>query len=77
MSIFMKHSRGNPMSRCCYKCSDSAEAHSGKIADKEYGSLSIAAPVFGPRKLHVNLGRAAGSDEENLDAVIRNTGDHI
>jgi len=65
------------MSRFCHKCANSAEAHSGKIADKEYGSLSIAAPEFGPRKLYVNMGRAAGSDEENIDAVIRNTGDHI
>jgi uncharacterized protein (DUF736 family) len=38
-------------------------------------SLSIAAPEFGPKKLYANLGRAAGSDEENLYAVIWNPGD--
>jgi uncharacterized protein (DUF736 family) len=47
----------------------------GETSGKEYVSLSIAAPEFGPKNLYVNLGRAAGSDEENLYAVIWNPGD--
>jgi uncharacterized protein (DUF736 family) len=47
----------------------------GETSGKEYVSLSIAAPEFGPKKLYANLGRAAGSDEEDLYAVIWNPGD--
>jgi uncharacterized protein (DUF736 family) len=47
----------------------------GETSGKEYVSLSIATPEFGPRKLYANLGRAAGSDDENLYAVIWNPGD--
>jgi uncharacterized protein (DUF736 family) len=46
----------------------------GESSGKEYVSLSIAAPEFGPKKLCANLGRAAGFDEENLYAVIWNPG---
>jgi uncharacterized protein (DUF736 family) len=47
----------------------------GETSGKEYVSLSIAAPEFGPKKLYANLGRAAGSDDEDLYAVIWNPGD--
>ena len=47
----------------------------GETSNKEYVSLSIAAPEFGPKKLYANLGKAAGSDDENLYAVIWNPGD--
>ena len=47
----------------------------GETSGKEYVSLSIAAPEFGPKKLYANLGRAAGSDEKDLYAVIWNPGD--
>jgi uncharacterized protein (DUF736 family) len=47
----------------------------GETSGKEYVSLSIATPEFGPRKLYANLGRAAGSDDENFFAVIWNPGD--
>jgi uncharacterized protein (DUF736 family) len=47
----------------------------GETSGKEYVSLSIAAPEFGPKKLYANLGKAAGSDDENLYAVIWNPGD--
>ena len=47
----------------------------GETSGKEYVSLSIAAPEFGPKKLYANLGRAAGSGEEDLYAVIWNPGD--
>jgi uncharacterized protein (DUF736 family) len=47
----------------------------GETSGKEYVSLSIAAPEFGPKKLYANLGHAAGSDDENLYAVIWNPGD--
>jgi len=42
---------------------------------KEYVSLSIAAPEFGPKKLYANLGRAAGQDDEAVYAVIWNPAD--
>ncbi len=34
----------------------------GETSGKDYVSLSLAAPEFGPRKLSANLGRAAGQD---------------
>ena len=36
----------------------------GQILGKDYVSLSIAAPEFGPTKLYANLGRAAGADDQ-------------
>jgi len=39
---------------------------------KEYVSISIAAPEFGPRTLYANLGRNAGSKDENEFAIIWN-----
>ncbi len=44
----------------------------GENSGKEYVSLSIAAPEFGPRKLYANLGRAAGQDDDDTYAVIWN-----
>jgi len=41
----------------------------------EYLSISIAAPEFGNRTLYANLGRAAGSDDENEFAIIWNPQD--
>lgn len=41
----------------------------------EYLSISIAAPEFGNRTLYANLGRAAGSDNENDFAIIWNPQD--
>ena len=38
----------------------------GETSGKEYVSLSIAAPEFGPKKLYANLGKAAGQDEGNV-----------
>ena len=42
---------------------------------KEYVSLSLAAPEFGPRRLYANLGHAAGSDNPDFYAVIWNPAD--
>ena len=42
---------------------------------KDYVSLSLAAPEFGPRKLYANLGRAAGQDDDEVYAVIWNPAD--
>ncbi len=42
----------------------------GEAKSKEYASLSIAAPEFGPEKLYGNFGKAAGSDDKDLYAVI-------
>ena len=44
----------------------------GESSGKDYVSLSLAAPEFGPRKLYANLGRAAGQDDDGLFAVIWN-----
>ena len=44
----------------------------GETSGKDYVSLSLAAPEFGPKKLYANLGKAAGQDDENLYAVIWN-----
>ena len=42
---------------------------------KDYVSLSLAAPEFGPRKLYANLGRAAGQDDDDAFAIIWNPAD--
>ena len=47
----------------------------GETSGKEYVSLSLAAPEFGPRKLYANLGRAAGQDDDEAFAVIWNPAD--
>ena len=47
----------------------------GETSGKDYVSLSLAAPEFGPKKLYANLGRAAGQDDEHLYAVIWNPTD--
>ena len=47
----------------------------GETSGKDYVSLGIAAPEFGPRKLYANLGRAAGQDDEDVFAVIWNPAD--
>lgn len=47
----------------------------GEASGKDYVSLSLAAPEFGPRKLYANLGRAAGQDDEDTYAVIWNPAD--
>lgn len=46
----------------------------GETSGKDYVSLSLAAPEFGPRKLYANLGRAPG-DNSDLFAVIWNPAD--
>lgn len=47
----------------------------GETSGKDYVSLSLAAPEFGPRKLYANLGRAAGQDDDEVYAVIWNPND--
>ena len=47
----------------------------GDTSGKEYVSLSLAAPEFGPKKLYANLGKAAGQDDETLYALIWNPTD--
>jgi uncharacterized protein (DUF736 family) len=44
--------------------------HKGEASNKEYVSLSIAAPEFGPKKLYGNFGTAPDSDDKDLHAVI-------
>ena len=47
----------------------------GETSGKDYVSLSLAAPEFGPRKLYANLGHAAGQDDPDAFAVIWNPAD--
>jgi uncharacterized protein (DUF736 family) len=47
----------------------------GETSGKEYVSLSLAAPEFGPRRLYANLARASGQDDADLYAVIWNPAD--
>lgn len=47
----------------------------GEVSGKDYVSLSLASPEFGPRKLYANLGRAAGQDDPDVFAVIWNPAD--
>ena len=46
-----------------------------ETSNKEYVNLSIAVPEFCSKKPFANLHGAAGPDEENFFAVIKNTGD--
>lgn len=41
---------------------------------RDYVSLSLAVPEFGPRRLYANLGRAGGVDEDSF-AIIWNPAD--
>src|SRR4051812_48199313 len=45
-----------------------------ETSGRDYVSLSLAAPEFGPRRLYANLGRAPG-DDDNRFAVIWNPAD--
>lgn len=47
----------------------------GEMSGKDYVSLSLAAPEFGPRRLYANLGRAAGQDDNDAFAIIWNPAD--
>ncbi|AHE55583.1 DUF736 domain-containing protein [Sphingomonas sanxanigenens] len=47
----------------------------GEMSGKDYVSLSLAAPEFGPRRLYANLGRAAGQDDDHAFAIIWNPAD--
>ena len=47
----------------------------GEMSGKDYVSLSLAAPEFGPRRLYANLGRAAGPDDDDAFAIIWNPAD--
>jgi uncharacterized protein (DUF736 family) len=42
---------------------------------RDYVSLSLAAPEFGPRRIYANLGRAAGQDDGDAFAVLWNPAD--
>jgi len=43
-------------------------------SERDYVSLSLAAPEFGPRRLYANLGRAAGEGDDRF-AIIWNPAD--
>ena len=47
----------------------------GEMSGRDYVSLSLAAPEFGPRRLYANLGRAAGTDDDDVFAIIWNPAD--
>ena len=44
----------------------------GSESGKDYISVSIAAPEFGPKTLYCNLGKAAGQDDDDIMAMIWN-----
>ena len=52
-----------------------AWVRSSESSGKDYISLSIAAPEFGPKKLYANLGKGAGQDDENVFAILWNPRD--
>src|SRR3954467_5758019 len=59
--------------------SDGVEVGAGwsrrsESSGRDYVSLSLAAPEFGPRRLYANLGRAVGGDEDSF-ALIWNPAD--
>ena len=45
-----------------------------ETSGRDYVSLSLAAPEFGPRRLYANLGRAAGDDDKRF-AILWNPAD--
>jgi uncharacterized protein (DUF736 family) len=45
-----------------------------ETSGRDYVSLSLAAPEFGPRRLYANLGRAIGGDDDSF-ALIWNPAD--
>lgn len=45
-----------------------------ETSGRDYVSLSLAAPEFGPRRLYANLGRSAGGAEDEF-ALIWNPAD--
>ncbi len=45
-----------------------------ETSGRDYVSLSLAAPEFGPRRLYANLGRAV-SDDDNRFAILWNPAD--
>lgn len=47
----------------------------GEMSGRDYVSLSLAAPEFGPRRLYANLGRAAGQEDDDAFAIIWNPAD--
>jgi uncharacterized protein (DUF736 family) len=47
----------------------------GEASGRDYVSLRLAAPEFGPRRIYANLGRAAGQDDEDAFAIIWNPAD--
>jgi len=47
----------------------------GEMSGKDYVSLSLAAPEFGPRRIYANLGRAADQDDDDTFAIIWNADD--
>ena len=44
----------------------------GQVSGEQYVSLTLAHPDLGPRAYKVNLGRAAGQDDDNVYAMIWN-----
>lgn len=44
----------------------------GQASGNDYVSVSLAAPEFGDRTIFANLGRAAGSEDDNEFAIIWN-----
>jgi uncharacterized protein (DUF736 family) len=65
----MSSNSSSPPAQCGNRRKQNATS---KTSGEDYLSPSVADPAFGPKTLNVNLGRAAGQDDENLYAVIWN-----
>jgi uncharacterized protein (DUF736 family) len=46
-----------------------------ETSGRDYVSLALAAPEFGPRRIYANLGRAANQDDDDAFAIIWNAAD--
>ena len=77
ISNMRKTADSQPDFRMVTETNDIGASWTGKseTSNKEYVNLSIAVPEFCPKKPFANLHGAVGSDDENLFAAIRNTGD--
>lgn len=47
----------------------------GEVSQREYIRLALSAPELGARTIYVNLGRAAGQEDDDTYALIWNPGE--
>ena len=79
IAIVLNYDKGSETQPDYRVLSDGVEVGAGwlrwsETSGRDYVSLSLAAPEFGPRRLYANLGQAAGGPEDRF-AVIWNPAD--